>query len=451
MDIAVIADDLTGANADGALLTAKGFPSATCLGLDVWDARDFAGYTAVSVSTDSRLLPPDDARKAVFTAGRLLAAEGPTLMAKRIDSTLRGNLGAEIEGALEALDAAGGGDKLPAVAVVVPSYPSSGRFAVGGYLIVHGVPLERSPIAKDAATPLEDSSVLRIIHRQTLLQTGHVPLETVLAGPEAIRERILELRREGCRIVACDAVTDEDIAAVAQALRQTDFPVLAVDPGPFTAELAAVRVTAPREQFENRVFLAVGSATALTRTQMEALHLAHPCHIQLLNVREVLRGEASRAEEIARVFAELRAAPEEASVLGVCTALSEGDVFSFEGMARELGLPPADISAIVTGALSELAHKVLDCPDLRVGGLYTSGGEVTVAVIRGLGARGFSVRDQVIPLAVYGRLIQGACPDLPMVTKGGFVGDKGSLVQCVEYLFTKISTRKRSEKRGTIE
>jgi hypothetical protein len=30
-----------------------------------------------------------------------------------------------------------------------------------------------------------------------------------------------------------------------------------------------------------------------------------------------------------------------------------------------------------------------------------------------------------------------------MITKGGFVGDKDSLVECVEYLFTKISTRKR--------
>ncbi len=452
MDIAVIADDLTGANADGALLTAKGFAGATCLGLDVWDAGDFAGYAAVSVSTDSRLLPPEEARKAVYTAGRLLAVEGPTLMAKRIDSTLRGNLGAEIEGALAALDESAGAAAVPerAVAVVVPAYPSSGRFAVGGYLIVHGVPLERSPIAKDAATPLDDSSVLNIIRKQTTLKTGHVPLDTVLSGPDSIRARILELHREGCRIVACDAVTDEDIAAIAQALRQTDFPVLAVDPGPFTAELAAVRVSAPREQFENRIFLAVGSATALTRTQMEALHLARPCHIRLLNVRKVLRDEASRVEEIGRVFAELRAAPAEASVLGVCTALSEEDVFSFEDMARELGQSPCRISSTVTGALSAITRKVLDCPDLRIGGLYTSGGEVTVSAIRSLGARGFSVRDQIIPLAVYGRLIQGAHPDLPMVTKGGFVGDKGSLVQCVEYLFTKISTRKRSEKRGTI-
>ena len=38
--------------------------------------------------------------------------------------------------------------------MVVPVYPSSGRIAAGGYLIVHGIPLERSPIAKDAATPV---------------------------------------------------------------------------------------------------------------------------------------------------------------------------------------------------------------------------------------------------------------------------------------------------------
>lgn len=39
--------------------------------------------------------------------------------------------------------------------------------------------------------------------------------------------------------------------------------------------------------------------------------------------------------------------------------------------------------------------------------------------------------------------LSAANADLPMITKGGFVGDKDSMVECVEYLFTKISTRKR--------
>lgn len=94
-------------------------------------------------------------------------------------------------------------------------------------------------------------------------------------------------------------------------------------------------------------------------------------------------------------------------------------------------------------AWPRLPRFFLQKKELRLGGLYTSGGEVTVAVARRLRASGFSVRGEVLPLAVYGRLIGGEYPDFPMVTKGGFVGDSESIVQCVNYLFTKISTQTR--------
>jgi uncharacterized protein YgbK (DUF1537 family) len=100
-----------------------------------------------------------------------------------------------------------------------------------------------------------------------------------------------------------------------------------------------------------------------------------------------------------------------------------------------------EVSARINSGLAEVSAALLGAPDSRIGGLYTSGGEVTLAVARRLGAVGFSVRDEVLPLAVYGRLVQGTCHDLPIVTKGGFVGDTRSLVDCVRYLKTKISTR----------
>ena len=94
-------------------------------------------------------------------------------------------------------------------------------------------------------------------------------------------------------------------------------------------------------------------------------------------------------------------------------------------------------------AMAYVAQETLKNDSLRIGGLYTSGGEVTVSVMRALETGGFSVRVMVLPLAVYGYIIGGQHLDLPMITKGGFVGDKDSLVECVEYLFTKISSRKR--------
>ena len=441
MNIAVIADDFTGANANGALLTAKGFSSATCLGLDKWDPQYFSAFTAVSLNAESRLLSRQKAWDAVYAAVKMFCAEKPALVSKRVDSTLRGNVGAEIEAAIKAMDDSYGHEQ--SLAVLVPSYPSSGRICVGGYQIVHGVPLERSPIAQDAATPVKDTSVLRIFAAQSHMKCGFVPLEKVLGGAAIVRQAIEELRGEGCRVVVCDAVVDEDITTIAQSLADAPYPLVSVDPGPFTAELAAVRVQAPRSQYENRVFLAIGSTSELTRVQMEALHLAHPCHMVPMNVRKILAGKDEAASECVRVLDAVATPPPGTTVLGVCTAASKEDVFSLDEMSRKMNLTHSEISQRINEAIANVTDAVLRRENLAIGGLYTSGGEVTVSVIRTLKAGGFTVRDQVLPLAVYGHIIGGVQADLPMITKGGFVGDKGSLVECVEYLFTKISTRKR--------
>jgi len=441
MIIAVIADDFTGANDNGALLAAKGFSSATCLGLTHWNPKEFTQCDAVCLNAESRLLHREDAYKAVYDAVTEFNKEKPALVSKRIDSTLRGNVGAELEAAIKAMDDTHGHSQT--LAVLVASYPHSGRICVGGYQIVHGVPLERSPIAKDAATPVHHTAVLKIIADQTSLPCGFVSLEKVLAGPAAVRETIEAARAQGCRAVVCDAVSDDDIAVIAQSLADAPYPLVSLDPGPFTSELAAARIEAPRAEFENRIFLTVGSTSELTRVQLETLRLAHPCHIVSMDVRKVLAGEAESQAECRRVLEAVFAAPEEAKVLGVCTAASKEDVFSMQEMSQTLGIAPSEISRRINMALAHVAQEALKNENLRIGGLYTSGGEVTVSVMRTLKAGGFSVRIMVLPLAVYGHIIGGEHPDLPMITKGGFVGDKDSLVECMEYLFTKISSRKR--------
>ncbi len=442
MNIAVIADDLTGSNVDGALLTAKGFFSATCLGLDHWNPEEFAACAAVAVSTDSRLLPRDEAWNRVYAAVKLFAAQKPVLIAKRIDSTLRGNIGAEIEAALQAIDDTAQGQREPAVALVVPVYPSSGRISAGGYLIVHGIPLERSPIAKDALTPIDSTLVSDIIGRQTKLRSGFISLTTVLAGVEHIRAAVLDAWKADCRIIICDAVTDDDVVSIARAVADTPFPLLTVDPGPFTAEVAAVRVLAPRVEFEDRVLAVIGSVSELTRRQMEALRLAHPARMVRTDCVRLLDAQ-NRETEIERIIRELCEGCADCSVIGVCTAESADHLLRMDAVAASLNLSTSGVSERINSALAAVAERLLGLPELRIGGLYTSGGEVTVSTLRRLGARGFSVRDEVLPLAVYGHILGGSHPDLPMVTKGGFVGDTESLVQCVNYLFTKISTRTR--------
>ena len=60
---------------------------------------------------------------------------------KRIDSTLRGNIGTEINAMLDNLE----DDR---IAVVIPSYPDSGRIVVNKTMLVNGVLLENSDAGK---------------------------------------------------------------------------------------------------------------------------------------------------------------------------------------------------------------------------------------------------------------------------------------------------------------
>ncbi|MDR0467032.1 MAG: four-carbon acid sugar kinase family protein [Deltaproteobacteria bacterium] len=425
--VVVIADDLTGANATGALLARRGFRVASCPSLEQWDEKQFAAFDVVAINAASRLLPEAEAKRRVQCGVEMALSLRPKVVGKRIDSTLRGNLGAEIEAALAALEA----NKSGALALVVPAFPASGRVVVGGMVLVNGTPLEKTSIAADPVTPIFTSPVLPVIARQSSLHGETLPLTTILQGVEATRNAVMELWRQGCRMIVADAATNEDIASLAEAVRDVDFPVLAVDPGPFSAAMGVARVGAPQQ--EGRILAVVGSVTEATQQQLETLSLARNCHFVLADCG-LLVNPATREAEIARIAPAIAAAPPDAAILGVCAARRPEHVRNLSELGAQFQLARHEVSESINNALAEVAFRLLRKSELHIAGLYVSGGEATTTVTRRLQAAGLRVRDEVLPLAMFGSLIGGLYPDLPVVTKGGFVGDAHGLTQCVDYL-----------------
>ena len=455
--VVVIADDLTGANATGSLLTRGGFGVASCLSLEQWDEKQFAAFDVASINAASRLLPEAEARKRIQRGVAMALPLRPKVISKRIDTTLRGNLGGEIEAALAALGAGLGREVL---ALVVPAFPATGRIVVGGILLVNGIPLEKTSIANDPVTPLTTSTVLSLIARQTNLHGETLPLQTLLAGVEATRKAITALWRGGCRMIVADGATDEDITTVAAAVQDADFPLLAVDPGPFTAALAVVRLGVKRGSSDSkprhcqkravahpRILAVVGSAIELTQQQLAALILAHTCHFVRAECT-LLANPATREAEIVRVASTVAVAPAQTKILGVCTAQRPEHVYNLRELGAQYGLAQHELSEVINGALAEIALRLLQGDGLRLGGIYASGGEVTVTLTRKLQAAGLWVRDSVLPLATYGSLIGGLYPDLPIITKGGFVGDVHGLTQCMEYMIAALAAQTAAHRQG---
>ena len=208
----ILADDLTGAADTTARCRRYGLPAT--IFLDIPEPPLPPG--ALAFTSDSRHLPAEEAaRQARNTAARL-----PPLNAqwyKKIDSTLRGNIGSELDALLELLDA-------PA-AVVCPAFPAQERGLHNGFLVAsdHALPIA----LRQEAIPME-SAPRPPVHLPTLLQeqsrqpVAALSLAEVRGGVLANSMKRAASKLDGCApngriVLVVDALTEDDLDIVLQA------------------------------------------------------------------------------------------------------------------------------------------------------------------------------------------------------------------------------------------
>lgn len=427
----VIADDLTGANATGVLLARNGYKTGTFLSLEQITEEQFNQYDVISINTDSRAIPTETAYERVKRAAEALSSKHIKMFSKRIDSTLRGNVGAEIDAILDVLGS-------ETMAIVVAAFPSSGRVTVGDYLMVDSIPLEKTFVAKDPKTPVDVSRVTEVVAKQTKYGVGHIPLDIVLNSTESVVQALLTHKEAGKRIVVLDAATEEDIEQIAQAVKISGIHAVAVDPGPFTEAMARNFLRRPESLPGRKVLLVVGSVTPLARQQLKDVELNYDAGFVYADA-EALIEESLAGKEIKNVAENVLKKLNDYQILGIRTIKDEGDVLNIEEIAQKRGLHVDDVAEKISGGLAQITKEILDRSSGVLGALYTSGGDTTVAVCRELEAVGVEVKDEVIPLAAYGRIIGGKYNNIPLITKGGLVGGEDAISICIEYLLTKVS------------
>src|SRR5918992_3547583 len=194
MLIAVIADDLTGAADTGVQFVHAGYRTAV-----LFRATEILedNLDAVVFDTDSRAMPAGFAAKRVVDAAH--AARGARLVYKKLDSTLRGNVAAELAAAL-------GGARRERV-VVAPAFPAAGRTTVGGIQRVRGAPVDETEMANDPNTPVSEAHVPSLL-ADAFSSVGALGVED-LADHERVRRTL-----EDYECVVVDAERNADLEAL---------------------------------------------------------------------------------------------------------------------------------------------------------------------------------------------------------------------------------------------
>ncbi len=278
---------------------------------------------ALGLTTETRNADAATASAAVRAAIAIGQARGATLVYKKIDSTLRGQVAAELAAVLETLP----GTRL----LLAPANPAVGRTTRDGVLYVQGVPVHETPFGRDPRSPLRTSRIADLL--------GEVAKDHDIVIP--------------------DIETPADFTRAVAAMNAAGAPWLAVGSGGLVHAIAQRVERNPLlhpnlgDRAPNPVLFLAGSAHPLNRGQVDALLGARPVDLVVVNPSVRAEGGAS---------------------------VRDGSRRSLVLQLPEVRVDPAQaLDALITSALAHLART-------GVRRIFVTGGETAFALCQRLGA-----------------------------------------------------------------
>ena len=410
IELLIIADDLTGAADTAVQFSKQGIRPALFLTTEVGFDRLDPAIKVVAVNTESRHLPQGEAFERVKSIAEKARRKGCRRFYKKIDSTFRGNVGAE----LDALMTAAGAPRL----MLVPAYPAAGRTTRGGYQYVNGKPLHESAFSRDPLEPMAESFIPSILKKQTL-RAVHLIDRNSVSG-----EGIGAESKSG--ILLFDAETDGDCAAIAGILDKSGELNLVAGAAGFAEILAGHYAGLYGRGYTGQF------------SSHKALSNPGPLFVVNGSLNDVSLGQVEQAKQegaacffVPPAAARNDSASTKSLVDTVVQCLKSEHCAVLTTAASGSGIIPA----VHTENIGRTAAAVVRAVPAANVALF--GGDTAAAVCRSLGYEVLYPRDEIMPgltVCSAGKTTIGGAPDALIILKSGGFGSRDVIGKIRKYL-----------------
>jgi uncharacterized protein YgbK (DUF1537 family) len=422
----LIADDLTGGADAGAQFAKRGLQTLLLSLLD--EAKiDFSKHAhsdVLVVNTDSRGLTPEKAFLKVSNLLKRFDQKLFPIIYKKIDSTLRGNVGHEIDAILK--------ETKGSLCFMAPSYPEQNRTLVGGILIVGEKPVALTEVAKSTAFHIQESHVYKILQNQSQNSVGWIDLTHVASSHERLRETVDAERKKGNQIIIFDAVSRGDLKNIVEAAFYIERIPLFVGSAGLAEEVAkklnpSKGETSQKIKSFNHILIVSGTASSVTHQQLKQVERRGIPSFQL--TPSLILGDDAKAEkerkDLSRKIA--NSLLQGISILRTPSEMLDSKDSSESSIHLKITKNLASVALLALGA-----YKI-EPTDLA---LILTGGETAQHVINGLGTEAIEIEGELLEGIVRGHLIGGNWDGLMVVTKAGGFGRKDALEKIVRMIGT---------------
>ncbi len=383
----IIADDLTGAADCAARWRNSGQPAEVRL----TPTTESLGPGATALVSDSRHLTANAAAQQVSTTIANLNTTANLRWYKKIDSTLRGNLGAELDAALSALD--------KSHALICPAFPDQQRGLQNGILIC----------PPQIAAPVNLASRLA---EQSHLTSGLIPLDVVRSAGDLATA--LVAAAENANLLICDAMTNNDLTRIAAAASQAlPNALLCGSAGLMGALAAQEQPMSDHLQLDDlptckSATIIVGSGSILAHQQLQVLQRHYAAQVATICVDTTTLENEGLPKNL----------PDHVSPL----------ITLIHQQAPEAGTPlDGPLARIRATILAEQAERCIRYtrPEL----LILVGGDTALSVLRRLSVERLIMLRELLPGVPLARAIRANRQELLVVLKAGSFGDPQTLVE----------------------
>jgi len=428
-EIAIIADDLTGA-ADTGVQFCPYFTNTILTSYNNLSSNPhIIASHALAVYTNSRSMRAESAQERVRFVAQQLLAFHPKRIYKKVDSCLRGNLGAEVD---EIVDEMGF-----ELSFIAPAFPEMGRVTLHDLHLLHNIPIADTELSEDPVSPVTESRLSRVVAAQSRYKVGHVDVRFLEGDDETMVGEIARLIKSGAQHLVFDATCQAHLDTITRFAMEGHKKILLVGSAGLAGSLGThfqKRNTGLEDDikdFQGGYHLLVcGTASDLMRLQISTLIKTYPYQVISL-MPSLLADPKERDKLFSKVSFAERLLSEDNLIIKIesletaeAQAAKNSSAWTPEQIVEGLGL---FVAMVLRGR--------------RPASLFLSGGDTASTVLGAIGANGIRLGREIVPGVAKGMIIGDLMDGLPVVTKAGAFGQENTLVKVHEYWFKKDKER----------
>ncbi|MDD3140671.1 MAG: four-carbon acid sugar kinase family protein [Lachnospiraceae bacterium] len=393
----IVADDFTGSNDTGVQMRKRGIQVEVTLFPDAEIEIE-----SMVLDTESRNIPAESAYKKVKDmTSKVMSQNTFDIVFKKIDSTLRGNVVAEIK----ALDDVYGATKV----IFAPAFPKINRITEDGIHKLNGIRLMETEMVRDPLSPITTDNIVTLLEKGYNEKVNHHTLNEIRTGKIDVTEG---------KFHTFDVTETRDLQLIADSILKLDEKILWVG----SAGLANSIFDILYPQYP--AMAVVGS---ISETSFKQINYAEEKGVPIVQLKaEDIINETNHQNYIDRILSLIR---EGKDLILTATRARADYEYSIRYAKEKAGLSNIETSRYVQRYLSSVTKQVLLKTELS--GIFLTGGDTAIAVIEQMKASGCAIQVELMPGIVLSKLVGGEKENLSIISKAGAFGVEKDLFECL--------------------